>query len=235
MCFFLILLFAHIIGDFPLQTDSIYRLKQKSFWGVLVHVGVCTLVNITILYPFLTSLNTWLAIVFLAVFHIVLDKTKIFVSILRARDGIGYFFLDQGLHIFSLWGAAVFLSYTIDINHFHIANFYADNDLIIKLTSILVAAFASSPVIFYIQKHFMKNNDISFPTFYMRLPSTFARLISTLCVIFGGWYLFLVTISFIPFFLALHASNSLLYKWIESTGNVIMSLICGIAALLLTN
>ena len=51
MNFFYLLLLAHVVGDFPLQNDAIFRLKQKSMMGVVVHVAVFAAVALIILSP----------------------------------------------------------------------------------------------------------------------------------------------------------------------------------------
>ncbi len=40
MATFLALLLAHLLGDFPLQTNHIFRLKVKGIFGLLLHVAI---------------------------------------------------------------------------------------------------------------------------------------------------------------------------------------------------
>lgn len=58
------LLLAHLLADFPFQTNWIYAQKLKSIWGVILHCGIVTLFNIIFLFPYLHLPQVWGAILF---------------------------------------------------------------------------------------------------------------------------------------------------------------------------
>jgi hypothetical protein len=61
-------IYAHLIGDFLLQTDWMARGKKFSSWVCFIHV-------ITYMVPFLlTSLNWW-QLLFIGIQHFIQDRT----------------------------------------------------------------------------------------------------------------------------------------------------------------
>jgi len=222
--FFWTLLLAHIIADFPLQTDTIYRLKTRYTWGVLPHVFICTVINTLALLPYLQNINTWIAIVFLAAVHIVLDRTKISVSEKIARDNFIQFSIDQFLHILSIWLAAVWLNHTIDVSSYQVSNILANRQLMIQLVALIFATFAGVPIVFYAIKYWRHHlsepahDDVQYPTFLRRVPGHFERFLSTLCVIWGGWWWLLAVGVFIP---------RIILNWKEDRSAGIVSAITG--------
>lgn len=227
MDFFQILLLAHIVGDFPLQTDAIYRTKQKSYAGIMLHVAVCTIVNIIILFQYLTSYATWAAILFLAVFHFTLDRTKIILAVFKAKDGLKYFFIDQLFHILSLYIASIWLT-----------RMYAGPtpmphpkiEWIIILNALLAATFVVPPILYYTQKKIKQwyrlESDFAFPKAYERMPGSIARFFGTLGLLLGGpWALLLAAAALVPWFAPQNRSRARVYRRSESVINVLCCLI----------
>jgi hypothetical protein len=226
MDFFQLLLLAHITGDFTFQTDRIYRLKQKSPWGVPLHVLICTLVNVVVFHPLLHSAAIWLTIVFIALVHFTLDRTKLFLAVFRAKDGLGYFFIDQGLHLLSLLGAAWYLQRVLPAT-----NFWLTPETTVNLTALLVAGFAAPPIIFYIQRAIAGRSSLlknpAFPSFRHRLPGILARMAATLGLILGGWYnlfiLALATLLVLPMNKAAKDKRSLTAEMVTSAAIVVFA------------
>ncbi len=232
MDFFLTLYLAHVIGDFPLQTDAIFRLKQKSTWGVTVHVLVCTLVNIVLLAQMLEHLFIWLTILFIAVIHITLDRTKMFLAVFRDKDGLGYFFLDQGLHLLSLMLAAWYVLQVLPPSAIAI---WLPRPWIISLTALFIAAFAIPPVTFYVQRSLFTKRDairnMPFPSCKQRLPGALIRFCATLGLILGGWYVLLYLSNLLSYIFPTPVPSKLLKYRIAETGvNLAITLFCGVFA-----
>lgn len=229
---------AHVIADFPLQTDAIFRLKTKYSWGVLPHVVICTIMNCLVLVPYLNNMNAWTAIFILGIVHIILDRTKISVSEKIARDNFFQFFIDQLLHVFSIWIIAVWLSNTIDRNAYSVTGIFANRDLVIQLTAYIFATFAGVPIIYYALKFWFleilrSNTTIMYPSFLQRLPGYFERFLATLGIVWGGWWFILAAAAFIP---------RLVLKWKDADRSIIflsavvgfiVSTLCGFAVRLL--
>ena len=71
------LLLAHLIADFPLQTNGLYRLKRRHWAGVLLHAAIhCLITAILIKDPF----THWSALVVLFSLHVVIDWVKLRVD-----------------------------------------------------------------------------------------------------------------------------------------------------------
>lgn len=95
------LLLAHLIADFPLQTNWVFKVKTQSSWGVGVHVGIHLLATAVLIQ---NPLAYWPALLFLGVAHFVTDWVKLR---LPARTQTPGFVLDQGVHWFTLLLIAV--------------------------------------------------------------------------------------------------------------------------------
>ncbi len=97
---FFLLLFAHTLSDFVLQTSYIFKLKVKNIWGVVLHSAIfffCAILLTRPLYEHSFTFVVWLLAVTLS--HIVIDKVKIIINRNIIQKEIIYFFLDQLLHI----------------------------------------------------------------------------------------------------------------------------------------
>jgi hypothetical protein len=99
MALFWRLVLAHFAADFALQTDAVFRVKKRYSWGVLLHVAIFALTSVLAVIPYLNSLPLWSGLAFLWLFHLAVDKAKLALSASERRYHLGYFLLDQLLHI----------------------------------------------------------------------------------------------------------------------------------------
>ncbi|MBN1560758.1 DUF3307 domain-containing protein [candidate division KSB1 bacterium] len=235
--FFWSLLLAHVIGDFPLQTDAIFRLKTKYSWGVLPHVFICSIMNTLVLIPFLNNFRTWVAILLLAIIHIILDRTKLSVAEKISRDNFLQFFVDQALHVFSVWLVALWLTKVVDRSDYAVTGILANKELIIQLTAYIFAAFAGAPIIFYARKFWTKSkqNEASllYPNFLQRVPGYFERFLATLGVVWGGWWLMLTIGAFLPRIMVKWTDADRSMMGVSAAVGFFLSLICGVVVHLL--
>ncbi len=239
--FFWILFLAHVIGDFPLQTDSIYQLKKKSFWGVLPHSFICTVMNILVLLAFLAKGQTWIAILFLSVIHTLLDRSKIVISDKFAGESLFHFLLDQGLHIFSIWIAATWLSASIDYYSFQIPILLDNRELVISVTALIFAAFGGTPIIFYLHQFWTRKkrgnsaiSNIQYPSFLKRVPGFFERFLATLGLIWGGFWIALTLVVFIPRVLLNWRDNDRYLTFVSTAAGLFISIFCALLVLIFT-
>jgi hypothetical protein len=93
MSIFFTLLLAHLIADFPLQTNWIYAMKLKSSKGIAIHVFIHLFVTALLIREPLTLLPLF---VILAVTHFLIDWLKLRYPTDRQVPG---FLLDQLLHL----------------------------------------------------------------------------------------------------------------------------------------
>lgn len=96
----LTLLIAHLFADFPLQTNTLARLKEKHWMGLFLHV----LVHIVIMALLLDQGGRYRFLILgVGAAHFAIDGIKLLYPHVK---GIGYFLLDQTLHVAILYLAA---------------------------------------------------------------------------------------------------------------------------------
>lgn len=91
------LLLSHLVGDFPLQTNQVYRLKNKSWLGIglhaVIHVATAALL---VREP----LRVWPLLALLGILHFLIDLIKLRIP--TRRQSVG-FLIDQLAHLLVLW------------------------------------------------------------------------------------------------------------------------------------
>jgi len=90
------LLLSHLVGDFPLQTNQIYRLKSQSWVGIALHVAIHIGVTALLIKQ---PLTVWPMLLLLGVLHFLIDLLKLRAPIKRQWLG---FLLDQSAHFIVL-------------------------------------------------------------------------------------------------------------------------------------
>jgi hypothetical protein len=103
-------IYAHLIGDYLLQTDWMAKGKRTSSWICTVHVAVYML-------PFLLCSFAWWQLLLIAIQHWIQDRTQLVAWVMRwtgkSADGFmgppftpwSFILMDNILHV--LWMAAV--------------------------------------------------------------------------------------------------------------------------------
>lgn len=234
--FFWNLLFAHVVGDFPLQTDTVYKWKASYKWGILPHITICTVLNVLLLFPFLNNGHTWIAIIFLSIIHALLDRGKILISQKTSKDTFFLFLFDQVFHVISIAIAAIWLSKNIDMNSYNVGDFFSNREIINQMTALVVASFAGVPTLYYVQKFWadIKKEKISheYPSLLKRVPGYFERLLATLGIIWGGWWYFMAVIVFIPRLLLNWRDEDRYLLVVYSLSSLVFCTLCALYALL---
>ena len=91
-------LFAHLLGDFLLQTQAMVRHKQRlkaRSWMLYLH----SLIHGILVYLFVPSWDLWIIPVLVVFTHFIVDLWK-----LNQKENVVYFIIDQFLHILILVG-----------------------------------------------------------------------------------------------------------------------------------
>ena len=101
MTIFAALYLSHLIADFPLQTNRIYRLKTESNQGILLHVAIHLLVASILIE---NSLRNWPVLLVLGIAHFLIDWTKLRYPGYRQTPS---FLLDQFAHLLTVLVLAV--------------------------------------------------------------------------------------------------------------------------------
>ena len=90
------LFLAHLVADFPLQTNKIVQMKSKSNRGLALHILIHVLVLLLLIKE---PLHYWPAILILAILHFLTDWAKVHTKPKLQTPG---FIIDQIIHIATL-------------------------------------------------------------------------------------------------------------------------------------
>jgi len=164
MFLFYRLLLAHIIADFPMQTNQIFKVKMNTEWGVLLHTLIVLIFSILFAFPYLEAPKVIIILWVIFLSHTMIDKIKLEYSKKNANQDIKIFLLDQFLHI-SIIAA---LSFYFEKNYLLISPFnnaflnyliqlYNNDIFIISLIGYIATIFFI-PVLLI----FIKEEDISY-------------------------------------------------------------------------
>ncbi|HRQ40710.1 MAG TPA: DUF3307 domain-containing protein [Chloroflexota bacterium] len=96
MTIFATLLLAHLLADFPLQTNRIFRMKIQGAKGLTLHVLIHVLVTALLIRNFW---QVWTTLLILGVLHYLTDWAKLRYANDPLTPG---FVLDQAVHIITL-------------------------------------------------------------------------------------------------------------------------------------
>ena len=94
------LLLAHLIADYPLQTD--WLVKAKRTWpGLSLHASVHLVTVLVVCLPYTSML--WPYLLTLGVVHFGIDAFKNLLAVRRPQWIAGPYLFDQLLHLISIW------------------------------------------------------------------------------------------------------------------------------------
>ncbi len=96
MTIFTTLLLAHLLGDFPLQTNRIFRMKLQGPKGLALHTAIHVLVTALLIQNFW---QVWPALLILGILHFLTDWAKLRYASTPLTPG---FVLDQAVHLITL-------------------------------------------------------------------------------------------------------------------------------------
>lgn len=208
MSVFIRLVLTHLIADFPLQTDFIWRIRKESFWGNLLHGIIFILVAPLFCWHIFDKI--WIYVVILGISHALIDYFKIFYFRKNGSDNIWYFVADQILHIFLIGIASMFIyifntgvitaNTTVSLPEFSFSISYLKKILIYAYYQdkvicyaifYIITTFAGAVIIYQIEKTFFKLRE-EVPI--VKTPSSLLEraLITTLVVIHEPLWIFLV-------------------------------------------
>lgn len=97
MAIFLALLLAHLLSDFPLQTNRVFRMKLQGHRGLALHVAIHMLVTALLLERYW---QFWPTLLLLGVMHYGTDWLKLRYAQTPLTPG---FLLDQLAHFLTLF------------------------------------------------------------------------------------------------------------------------------------
>ena len=102
--FFWTICLAHLLGDYPLQTDRM-AVAKRTWPGLTLHVAIHLFVLLVLVGSAAAVL--WPYLLALAGVHFAIDAFKNRMSLLRPQAAVRLYVFDQGLHLLSLIGVAL--------------------------------------------------------------------------------------------------------------------------------
>lgn len=99
-----ILLLAHFVGDFLLQSDWIAR-KKENFMVLTLHVAILLSLMITLAGSYRKVL--WPYLLLIAATHLIQDQLKMAMARRTKHHRVLFFFIDQVIHILVIIGVIV--------------------------------------------------------------------------------------------------------------------------------
>jgi hypothetical protein len=198
MYIFYRLLLAHLLAEFPLQFDLIYRLKISKKTGIWLHSFIFFAVAMFLLIPWWSVGRFWLFLIFLLLTHYALDRLKIIFYRRYQVDNLGIFLLDQVAHI-------GFISLVFFIGLDERARFklptalnvftvlYQDNQIVLIFIGYLFATFGASFLVYYLEKLiFTSRTQKGFLTTAEKYYTIFGGLLITTFAWIKGYYFFFI-------------------------------------------
>jgi len=210
-----LLVLAHLIGDFPLQTDRVFYYKHKTKWGILIHIALCTASNILMTIPFFIYPWFWLILLAMSILHLIYDKTKIWLTLTSKRlpDNFPLFLFDQFLHFATIVIAGV-VFYRLNPNAAVMNDsIWANLPLVQLLAGFILIIFAIAPSNYFIINDYyhyfrkLKRPFWVFPKVPERIWGYLERGLIAFAVVFQGWWFVLIPIAIIPRFLFMRNNN----------------------------
>lgn len=158
MIIFYQLLLAHLIADFPLQFNELFKLKVKSKWGILLHGAIVGVVAILFLLPYVFCIWMWVAIIILIVSHFLIDYGRVILARKANLDNLWMFLLDQFCHIGVVWLISLIISISapsLEIPEL-VKSMMSDKVIILTISGFIAAGYFGAILIHYLKKMFIK-------------------------------------------------------------------------------
>jgi len=170
---------AHLIADFVLQVDELYKLKIKGHLGHILHVATYFVVSLVLVIPYLGYPVIWVLLIVATIIHYIQDSIK---YSLQSNPKIAFhcFFIDQIGHF--LVTALIFLFPVSQVilgfpNYPRLDAFYLSNQWTIFLILYITVTFGGSYLWYNFRKTFVPHTRpdhgiTSFEMWHMLLERT---------------------------------------------------------------
>jgi hypothetical protein len=140
---------AHLLADYPLQTDRMVELK-RTWSGLMLHVFVHLLTMLLLVGSLRSFL--WLPILILTVTHYLIDTLKNAIARLRPAWIRGSYVFDQVLHLISVVAVASWIERTYVMPEQVASNLWP-----LILSGLLVATY-----VWYISERVITMNSVAY-------------------------------------------------------------------------
>ncbi|TES93135.1 MAG: DUF3307 domain-containing protein [Candidatus Cloacimonadota bacterium] len=189
------LLAGHFIGDFPLQTNTIFMIKVKYRWGVILHSSIASILIFIFAVPYLPHYPIlWLYLFLNLGFHILVDKVKLLITPKVKKLGFLFFLLDQILHIGACW--LISSSVPSLPSYGDSLALYGNTNLMIFISVYIAVTFGVLYFIISIKSTF--NLPVTFPDWKMKIIEFVERAAITTFTVLGSFYFLLIPLALFP-------------------------------------
>lgn len=168
------LLLAHLIADFALQINRVYKLKVERKLGVLIHAAITGLVALLFLTPYLLEIRVYFFAFGLFIGHYGIDAARVVITQNRGRDNLWMFLLDQLCHIILI----ALVSLGIQMLHPPITQgleFLCHKVMLLTISGYLFGGFVTVILIHYLMR--MLFSDYTNEIFEVKTYGTLERII----------------------------------------------------------
>ena len=159
MILFINLILAHMIADFMLQFEELYRLKVKSKLGHFLHVFIHLTVSLLVSIPFLYHPLTWIFITALSFIHYGQDIIK---YRLQKNEKIMFwcFTIDQIIHFFIITSVLILPISRLEPHNVNIPflkHFVKTPEISLVVIEFIAASFGGTYFLHALRKSYCKN------------------------------------------------------------------------------
>ena len=190
------LLLAHLLADYPLQTDRLV-LAKKHLPGLVLHVAIHWVVMMLLFLPVIGIM--WPFILIVALFHFVIDAFKNFLGKKRPQWVIGPYIFDQTLHISSLLLVSAWIGQTTELSIWPVTSPW-----VVYIIGLLLSTyiwFVSERILVYRRD----NRQMSVnSTMWPRMGTRFLLYLLLVAPLAFTWFLSLLAIAIIVIFYRRH-------------------------------
>ncbi|MFH1073664.1 MAG: DUF3307 domain-containing protein [Candidatus Firestonebacteria bacterium] len=207
MFIFIRLLAAHLIADFLLQTDRVFKIKVKYKWGVLLHGGIVAFTTAIFLLPYLSNPIIMCLFILGALVHIFQDKAKITYNLQIEKNNLWTFLLDQFGHISVL----AIISYgALNLDHpvypgpEWLDKIYKNDQIMYFAIWFVLITYTTAIMQEYIKKIITGDTKerIMWPTPRQKYLEILERALISLCIFLGNyWYAGAIAAALLGYFL----------------------------------
>lgn len=110
----ILLILAHLLGDFILQPNS-WVLNKEKYKVKSVFLYLHIFIHAALTFLFLWNLELWWIVLIITVTHYLIDAAKLIFQ--KTNNKKFWFFLDQALHIAVILGIGIYIE-EIDFNYY---------------------------------------------------------------------------------------------------------------------
>ncbi|MEW6095148.1 MAG: DUF3307 domain-containing protein [bacterium] len=196
MMIFYQLLLAHLIADFPLQFNELFKLKVKSKWGVLLHCAIVGMISALPLFPYIFCMRMWVALIILILSHFLIDYARVLFTSKTNLDNLWMFLLDQFCHIAVVWLVSLIIA-SISATALAIPKFIKgvlyNKAIILIISGFIAAGYFGAIVIHYLKKMFVR--DYTSQALSTKRYGIIERLVVMALILMPGlFFLFIPTV-----------------------------------------